>query len=131
MEVNKDIGKALWVDLTVKDAEVLKEFYEGAVGWQAGDHSMGDYNDFNMNSSIDGETLAGVCHTRGSNAGMPPVWIVYFCVENLKDSIKFVTQNGGEVIRDTVSVGQMGQYSVIKDPAGAVCALWEKAEESK
>jgi len=126
--MNKDIGKSLWVDLTVKDAERLKEFYSGAVGWKDEDHPMGDYNDYNMNSPVDGETLAGVCHARGDNAAMPPVWMVYFCVENLKSSLDFTVQNGGEIIRNTVSVGEMGQYAVIKDPAGAVCALWEKKE---
>ena len=42
MAENKDIGKALQVDLTVNDPSALKKFYKSADGWQAKDHPMGD-----------------------------------------------------------------------------------------
>ena len=30
-----------------------------------------------------GEGAAGVCHARGVNANIPPVWLVYFMVKRL------------------------------------------------
>lgn len=126
MAENKDIGKALWVDLTIPNAMEVKDFYTKAIGWDSTDHPMGDYVDYNMNSPENGETLAGVCNAKGMNNDMPPVWMVYFCVENLDEKIDYIQKSQGEIIKGPVDAGPMGRYIVIKDPAGAYCALWEK-----
>jgi uncharacterized protein len=67
-----------------------KDFYTEAVGWQVTGHSMGEYEDYNMNSPIDGETIAGICHSKSVNKDLPPVWMVYFCVENLNEKNEFI-----------------------------------------
>lgn len=58
---------------------------------------------------------------------MPPVWMVYFCVEKLDEKIEIIKKQNAEIIKGPVDVGEMGKYIVIKDPTGAYCALWEKA----
>jgi len=128
MSKNKDIGKALWFDLTIPNANEVKDFYSNAIGWNSTEHKMGDYSDYNMISPINGETLAGICHANGINKEMPPIWMVYFCVENLEEKIEFVKKNNGEILRGPIDTGSMGKYIVIKDPAGAICALWEKGK---
>ena len=40
-----EVGSITWFDLTVPDAEKLKDFYGKVVGWKAAPVSMGDYND--------------------------------------------------------------------------------------
>ena len=45
---------------------------------------MGDYSDFNMCDAT-GDAAAGVCHARGRNAELPPVWMVYFQVPDLAE----------------------------------------------
>ena len=90
---------------------------------------MGDYVDFNMNSPVTDETLAGICNAKAMNKDMPSVWMVYFCVDNLDEKIKFIKKSAGEIIKGPVNAGPMGNYIVIKDPAGAICALWEKSKK--
>jgi len=122
---NTDIGKPLWVDLAVPNAKQVKDFYTKAIGWKVTEQSMGNYDDFNMNSPIDGETLAGICHSKSMNQDLPPVWMVYFCVEDLNEKNEFIKKSNGKILKGPVEIGSMGRYIVIKDPAGAYCALWK------
>ena len=84
----KQIGSITWTDLTVQNAEKVKEFYQQVVRWKAEPVSMGEYNDFKMNSPESGETVTGICHIRGGKAKIPPQWLIYITVENVDESAK-------------------------------------------
>jgi predicted enzyme related to lactoylglutathione lyase len=118
-------GAIAWTDLTVSDAEEIRDFYARVVGWVPEPVSMGDYADFNMTMPGSGEPVAGICHARGVNAGLPPVWMVYLVVENLDQSLAGVRQGGGEVLIGPKAMGPGSSYAVIRDPAGAAVALYE------
>jgi predicted enzyme related to lactoylglutathione lyase len=118
------LGRIGWIDLTVDDASGAREFYEAVVGWTSSPVSMGDYSDYNMLAG-DGEPVAGVCHARGGNAGLPAVWTIYLVVEDLERSLEACRERGGRVLREPRSAGS-GSYALIADPAGAVCALFQE-----
>jgi predicted enzyme related to lactoylglutathione lyase len=120
-------GTIGWIDLTVEDAEEIRDFYCQVAGWHSGCVDMGGYNDFNMKSSADGEPLAGVCHARGGNAGIPPQWMIYITVDDLDLAVAKAEELGGSVVRPAGEPGGMGRFCVIRDPAGAVSALYEPA----
>lgn len=110
-----------WVDLTIPDAEGVRDFYATVMGWKPEPVGMGDYSDFNMCDEA-GDPAAGVCHARGTNAGMPPVWMVYFHVPDLDQSLAQAEAGGGTILQQPKGAGS-GRFAVIRDPAGAVCAL--------
>lgn len=127
-EIQKpEIGSISWMDLTVKNAPAIRDFYNKVVGWKSDPVSMGEYDDYCMNAPETGRVVAGVCHARGINADLPPVWLVYITVANLETSMKHCVDEGGTVIAGPKSLGQNGRYCVIRDPAGAVAALHESA----
>jgi uncharacterized protein len=119
------VGSVGWMDLTVKDAEAVRDFYQDVVGWKATGLDMGGYQDFVMSAPGKEEPVSGVCHARGSNAGLPPVWLIYITVEELDRSVEKVKERGGKVRQEIRSLGSMGRMCVIEDPAGAVSALFE------
>ena len=90
--------------------------------WQSDAVSMGDYSDFNMMSGED--AVAGICHARGSNANVPPHWMIYVTVADLDASIAACTEHGGQVLMPPREAGG-GRIAVIQDPAGACMALWQ------
>jgi len=121
-EKPSNIGRVEWMDLTVPDAGHLKKFYTSVVGWSSNDVDMGSYSDFNLNLPGTEDTIAGVCHSRGSNASIPSQWLIYVRVESVADSAEQCKKMGGEVLDGPRRMG--GSYfCVIKDPAGAVMAL--------
>lgn len=116
-------GAIFWQDLTVEDGEGVRRFYEAVVGWRADAVDMGGYADYSMNLP-GGECVAGICHARGGNTGLPAQWLLYVAVADLDASIAACRETGGEVIRDPRPLGK-GRMCVVRDPAGAVCALYE------
>ena len=115
-------GTVTWQDLTVTDAEAIRDFYAAVVGWSPQPVAMGGYSDFTMHA--DGDPVAGVCHARGGNADLPPQWLIYITVRDLDDSIAECERRGGAVLAPPRGLSG-GRFCVIKDPAGAVCALYQ------
>lgn len=118
----KAAGRILWHDLTVERAEEIRDFYRKVVGWGWEPVQMGGYDDFNMLAPGPGEAVAGVCHARGSNADLPPQWLMYVAVDDVGESAARCREAGGEVVAGPRGTGE-GRYCVIRDPAGAVVAL--------
>jgi len=121
-------GHIGWIDLTVADAPALRVFYQSVTGWEPAPVEMGGYQDFCMHPPGEPQPVAGICNARGQNADLPPVWMVYITVADLDESVKQCGERGGKLRRPVESMGNMGRFCVIEDPAGAVCALFEPAK---
>jgi len=117
------LGKIGWYDLTVPDAAAVKDFYTQVVGWTPRDHDMGDYADYEM-LAADGDCAAGICHARGSNAKLPAQWLLYITVADVDAAAARASALGGAVLDGPRDMGG-GRFAVIRDPAGAVAALWQ------
>jgi len=118
-------GTIAWFDLTVPDAEAVRDFYSAVVGWRSEPVDMGGHHDFNMAVGGGAPPVAGICHARGVNADLPPQWLAYIVVEDLDASVGRCLELGGAVVAGPKGEGSAGRYCVIQDPAGAVVALME------
>lgn len=119
------IGSIGWADLTVPDATGLKDFYAKVAGWTVVPLSMGDYDDYVMMQPGTETAVAGVCHARGKNSGLPPMWLIYITVTDLDARLDACRANGGTVLMEPRSSGGTARYAVITDPAGASVALFD------
>ncbi len=113
-------GDVVWRDLTVGDAEKIGSFYEAVVGWQRSVHPGCD--DFNLTPAGGDEPVAGVCFAKGSNADLPPQWLVWVAVDDVAAAAARVREHGGKILDGP---RMMGNHSccVLEDPAGAVLGL--------
>ncbi|SEL64127.1 hypothetical protein SAMN05216262_11621 [Colwellia chukchiensis] len=121
------IGTMAWLDLSVPNANAnaVKSFYQAVIGWQSEGVAMGEYEDYVMLAPDSEDAVAGVCHAQGVNKDLPPAWLPYFLVADINASIASVRAKGGDLVTDIKSMGG-DKYAVIKDPAGAVCAIYQK-----
>ncbi|NNL87811.1 MAG: VOC family protein [Marinicaulis sp.] len=118
------VGSIGWRDLTVENADEVRDFYKSVVGWKTEAVDMGGYSDYVM-VDANGEHVGGVCHARGENADIPSQWMLYVVVEDLAKSLAEATECGGEIVAPIRGL-MGGKMAVVKDPAGAVIALWEE-----
>lgn len=118
-------GSIGWIDLTSEDAETLKTFYSEVVGWLPHPVEMDGYADWAMVDAATGEARTGICHRRGVNAGQPGGWIVYFLVRDLDAALERVRALGGEQVGAVR--GTTDRFCLVRDPSGALCALYQKA----
>ncbi len=119
------VGSIGWIDLTVADAPGVRDFYAAVAGWKASEVAMGEYSDFTMHEPGSGKAVTGVCHARGENADLPAQWIVYIIVADLDASLAECRARGGAVVSGPKKMGPVARYAVIRDPAGAVAALFQ------
>src|SRR5579871_4491852 len=105
------LGRIGWIDLTVPGVD------------------MGGYQDYCMVPNGAQEPVAGICHSRGANAALPPVWLIYISVSDMEESIRRCLERGGKLRTQIQSMGSQGRYCVIEDPAGAVSALFEPSKQ--
>jgi hypothetical protein len=124
---NPNLGAILWTDLTIPNAEEVRDFYKAVVGWESSPVDMGGYSDFNMLPRGSDKPSAGVCHAQGVNKDPPPQWLIYVTVENVYDSAA-CERLGGQVLVAPKSMGA-DRLCIIQDPAGAVMALYEQGKE--
>jgi predicted enzyme related to lactoylglutathione lyase len=117
------LGNQGWLDMTVPDADGVRDFYADVCGWTAEPTDMGGYSDYTMLDSAGGP-VGGICHTRGVNADMPPGWIPYFTVSSVKDAVAAATAKGGAVALGPKEAGG-SQMAVVRDPSGAHFAVWQ------
>ncbi|WP_197019164.1 VOC family protein [Thioalkalivibrio sp. HK1] len=121
-----DAGHIAWLDLTVPDADAAVDFYKNVTGWTVEAIEMQDaggrYADYFLVGG-DGNPTAGICHARGVNIDLPPVWLIYLPVGDLTESLNRVEEEGGAIIHSTSGEDGGHTYAVIRDPAGAYLAL--------
>lgn len=116
-------GTIAWHDLTVPNADQLRDFYQDVVGWTSEPHEMGGYADYSMKDTT-GQTVAGVCHAQGINADIPAAWLMYIIVADLDQSIARAAARGGKIISGPRALGT-SRFCVLQDPAGAYVALYQ------
>jgi len=120
------VGCISWLDLTFSDGSATRDFYRQVVGWSVQDVEMEDaserYADYNMLGD-DGNPAAGVCHARGVNLDLPPIWMIYLPVGDLAESLRRVREEGGKVIKATRGTDGEYAYADVQDPVGACLAL--------
>jgi predicted enzyme related to lactoylglutathione lyase len=124
LEPDKTIGAISWMDLTVENADDIRDFYKTVTGWESMDVDMGEYNDYCMLSPEDNQVRSGICNARGVNADIPPMWIMYINVANLDESLSAAISHGGQLVSGPRNMGT-SKYCIIKDPAGAVVGLFQ------
>lgn len=122
-------GAIISADITVPNANELRDFYQQVIGWESEEMVLSDrdgkYADYVMKDK-EGNWVGGICHARGQNVGIPPQWIIYVNVEDIEQSVKKCVELGGKVIKELRNENVL-VYAMIEDPIGAVMAL-TKAE---
>lgn len=112
------------VELNTSDVGKAKTFYAGLFDWKLEDQAMGgDMGTYTMIGVGDDGTGGGMM--KNPMPGAPSVWIPYVLVDNVRASTDKVAGLGGTVLRDVTPIPEMGSFSVIQDPTGAVFGLWE------
>lgn len=116
------IGAMCWNELYTPDIEKAKAFYHAVFHWEYDMDNVLGYATIKHNGRMNG----GIMQITEEMKGMQPVWITYFTVKNLEESITKVQELGGKVhmTRDI----DPGKIAMVSDPANAPFILMEMHE---
>ena len=110
------------VELHTGDLKRAKEFYGKLFDWKLEDAPMpggGAYTLIHPGNGTGGGMMTS------PTPGVPPHWLAYVGVEDVRASTRKAKELGAKILQDVMEVGEYGTMSVITDPTGATFALWQ------
>ncbi|HEX9792630.1 MAG TPA: VOC family protein [Planctomycetota bacterium] len=118
-------GTFCWHELGTRDREGAKKFFTALLGWTAKDKTMpgeaGTYSIFQR----DGGDVTGCYEMAGPMfENVPPNWCAYVWTEDVDADVAKTLELGGEVIAPAMDVPGVGRIAWLKDPAGAMFAVF-------
>jgi predicted enzyme related to lactoylglutathione lyase len=114
-------GTPSWIDLGSPDVDASVKFYGDLFGWTA-DPGSTEFGGYRMLRS-GGKQVAGVGPLM--NPQQPPAWTTYMSVDDAKATSEKAKKAGGQVLVETMQVGDAGSMAILQDPTGAVFGLWQ------
>ena len=118
-------GTFCWADLGTPDAPGARRFYTELFGWQAEDRPVGSDTYYTM-FSVGGRWVAALYQQDAQpDQALSPHWLSYVSVEAAGPTARRARELGGTVVDEAFDVLDVGRMAVIRDPTGAVVALWE------
>lgn len=118
------------VELSTTDLGKAKEFYQKLFDWKLDDVPMGNGDTYTMVEVGENDYGVGGGMMKVPMPGVPPNWMAYVSVDDIKAATEKAKSLGATVIRDITPVPGMGSFSIISDPTGAVLGLWKSDRES-
>jgi uncharacterized protein len=117
-----DPGAFGWNELSTRDVDAARSFYEGLFGWTTEESDAGPmpYTTIKNGDRMNGGMLA-IAQDWGD---VPPHWRVYFTVVNCDAGTARVEQLGGSRIFGPMDI-PIGRFSVVTDPQGATFSLFQ------
>jgi len=119
-------GTFCWVELATTDANAAKSFYSQLFEWTFKDNPVSPEMVYTM-VQLDGKDVGGLYQMTPdmTGQGIPPNWLSYVSVKSADETTEKAKTDGATVLNGPFDVFTIGRMSVIKDPTGAVFALWQ------
>ena len=124
-------GMFSYADLQTSDLDAATNFYTDLFGWKTDDQPMSeDPADIYRMFTKNGHPVCAAAKQRPeqAQAGVPPMWNVYFTVDDVDLKAKEAEAAGGTVHAPPFDVFDAGRMAVISDPVGAFFCLWQAKE---
>jgi len=109
------------VELNTTDPAKAKSYYSQLFDWQMEDMPMpdGTYTLIKVGDGVGGGLM------KHPMPGAPSMWLAYVLVDDIEKSTQKATSLGGKIIKGVTPVPEMGWFSIVQDPTGAVFAMWK------
>lgn len=125
-------GTFCWADLMAPDQRRESAFYEALVGWRVdppGDRFMGYANAY-LAAGDPARPVAGIGPVPPGEDAPPAAWSIYLATDDADVTAREVRANGGAVLFGPHRMGELGRFTICREPGGAVFGVWEGDEHT-
>ena len=116
-------GNFFWYELMTSDVDAAARFYATVIGWTTQDFPSPDMHYVVVNAN--GVGVGGIMTVPPEAAAMgaPPAWMGYIHATDIDKQTESVKAIGGKVHRGPQDIPDVGRFSVVADPQGAMFML--------
>jgi hypothetical protein len=120
------VGQFVWADLMTTDPTDAMRFYGAVTGWTTTPFEMGGPLPYQMWTRPGGGEDATVGGTMGmpAEAQDPPHWLPHLAVADCAAATAHAVSLGATVLQAPMPIPTVGEFSIIRDPQGAVVSLF-------
>jgi predicted enzyme related to lactoylglutathione lyase len=116
-------GSFVWNELTTRDTEAAKTFYQRLFGWKfQTSPTHAEYNIITVpgrEQGIGGMMKMGMEYPKDA----PPNWLPYIHVDNVDKTCQTAEENGGTILVPPTNIPDVGRFAMLKDPTGAAFSI--------
>lgn len=110
----------VWYDVMTTDTAKAAEFYKAVIGWNVTATGPNDYLIFSVGSAM----VAGLMAIPFDDHKAPPAWSGYIGVDDVDAYTRKVEDAGGATYVPPTDIADVGRFSVVADPQGAMFMLF-------
>ena len=121
-------GRICWNETYSTDKDTAQAFYSALVGWKVEAMDLGPGGIYHLQKV--GDKQAGGLMQQ-LMPGAPSCWVVYFFTEDLAASTAKAKQLGATAMMEGVPIPDVGFFSMLTDPQGAMFALFQPLANAK
>jgi uncharacterized protein len=112
-----------WADLSTPHPQRVQEFYSGLFGWELAKDPKDPSGYIHIKNGE--HFIGGIPSAEHRNPNAPPHWLLYFQVAGPEAATGKAAQLGGTVLMPPRKMENVGTWSIVADPQGAVFALFK------
>jgi len=118
-------GTLCWADLMSPDPARSKQFYSGLFGWklETAEKDPSGYLHIKNGDAF----IGGIPSKQHVPPNVPPHWLAYFAVSDCDAAANKAKQLGAKLLLAPMSMENVGRWSIVADPQGAVFAVFQTA----
>jgi predicted enzyme related to lactoylglutathione lyase len=120
-----------WYELMTTDVAAAEKFYKAVVGWNSEPFGGAGVDYIVMKAGDRGVGGMMALPDEAKQMGMPPAWVGYIYAENVDAATAGVKAAGGQVHREPSDIPEVGRFSAVTDPQGAVFMLLQPTGEDQ
>lgn len=123
-------GRLVWYELLTKDPKGAETFYTKVIGWGTQPFTTLD-QPYTM-WTRGGTPIGGLMQIPedARKAGAPSHWLLYIGSDDVDATVKRATALGAEVCVAPQDIPNVGRFSVLTDPQGAMFATYKSASNA-
>lgn len=112
-------GTPCWYELSTKPGSLpaADTFYSEVLGWTFQDSGMPGF-DYHL-ATTGGDLVAGTMVMPPDVGDMPPLWMIYFAVDDCDRAARQIRDSGGRIHREPADIPGTGRFAIAADPSGA------------
>jgi predicted enzyme related to lactoylglutathione lyase len=128
VEIYRELGALCWNELFTTDPVKAGRFYAETIGWVLEPVDMGPMGLYTLfKRAGQQENKGGMMPIGPHQEGIPSHWLAYFAVASVDEATVQAKSLGARVQVEPTDIPNIGRFSVVADPQGAVLALYENA----